>query len=201
VVDDLAKQLGVSRTPVKEALAKLEREGLVVVNPHRGARVVTITRRDMEEIYELREVVEGLAARLAARNIGTGEIEELRSLVQEGEKALARGDYQAYAEVDLRFHRLIRRASGNRRLQTIMENLDGQIHLLITTSAAVPGRGMVSVGEHLKIVEALEARDARRAEEAMREHVCNARLAILANLGRDGKSYAKDERTEELEGI
>jgi DNA-binding GntR family transcriptional regulator len=192
VVDDLAEELSVSRTPVKEALGKLEREGLVVMHPHRGARVATITMRDIEEIYALREVVEGLAARLAAQAIDQGDIARLRSLIEEGQEALAAQDYHTYADVDLRFHGLIRRASGNQRLQRIMESLDGQIHILITTSAAVPGRGTASVDEHRRVVEALEAGDPRAAEEAMRAHVAHARAAILAHWGGQEESGGRE---------
>ncbi|MDR7435331.1 MAG: FCD domain-containing protein, partial [Armatimonadota bacterium] len=85
------------------------------------------------------------------------------------------------AEIDLEFHRLIRRASGNQRLQRIMESLDGQVRILINTSAAVPGRGKVSISEHQQVVTALQARDPQAAERAMRRHVANAKEALLAH--------------------
>ncbi|MDR7435009.1 MAG: GntR family transcriptional regulator, partial [Armatimonadota bacterium] len=136
VVDRLCEELKVSRTPVKQALAMLEREGLVVTNPHHGTYVVTITKRDIAEIYSLREVIEGMAARLAAETITRQDLQRLRALIQDGRKALEAKDFDAYAEIDLEFHRLIRRASGNQRLQRIMESLDGQVRILINTSAA-----------------------------------------------------------------
>jgi len=195
VVDRLCEELKVSRTPVKQALAMLEREGLVVTSPHRGTYVVTVTKDDIEEIYSLREVIEGLAARLAAETITSQDLRRLQVLVQDGKKALEAKDFDAYAEIDLEFHRLIRRASGNQRLQRIMESLDGQVRILINTSSAVPGRGKASISEHRRVVAALRARDPAAAEAAMRKHVANAREALLAHWV-DGRSRPEleDER-------
>jgi DNA-binding GntR family transcriptional regulator len=196
VVDRLARDLNVSRTPVKEALAKLEREGFVTTVPRRGASVTTITREDLEDIYLLREVVEGLSARLAAMRVAEAILGRLDALIDHGATVLAAQDFDAYAELGVEFHRQIRIASGHRRLQALMENLEGQMRLLISTSAALPGRRLLSVAEHRQIKAALERRDPAAAEAAMRRHVANALTALRDHWPDRGKAEGRGATSE-----
>ncbi len=182
VVRELAETLGLSPTPVKEALAALEREGLVQAVPHRGYRVPTLGLEDIREIYELREALESLAARLAAQQGGPEVARRLEELLQAQEEAAAAADLEAYGDLDLVFHRTLWEAARNKRLLQAAENLDGQVRLLISTSAAVPGRLPKALEEHRAIVAQVAQGDGPAAERAMRHHVRRAWQALKAFL-------------------
>ncbi|PZA07228.1 MULTISPECIES: GntR family transcriptional regulator [unclassified Meiothermus] len=183
VVRVLAEELGLSPTPIKEALAALEREGLVVAVPHRGYFVLEPTLEDVQEIYRLREVLEGLAARLAVENNGKVLPRKLEKVLQRQRKAAEQGDIESYGDLDLTFHRTLWEAAGNKRLLAVAETIDGQIRLLINSSAVIPGRLPLSLAEHEAILEAVGRRDAEAAEAAMRAHVQQAGRALEQFLG------------------
>lgn len=187
VVRVLSEDLGLSPTPVKEALAALEREGLVVAVPHRGYHVPHVTLHDIEELYALREVIEGLAAALAASQAGERLAAQLARLLKQQRACARAGDVERYGDLDLAFHRLLREASGNTRLARVAEAFNGQIRLLISTSAQLPGRLRESIAEHGAIVAAVKAGDPQAAEAAMRRHVRQAGIALLEHLRREGQ--------------
>jgi DNA-binding GntR family transcriptional regulator len=176
----LAEQLGVSRTPVREALFTLQSEGLVELTPNRGATVRTVNSRDVEQVYALRAVLEAHAAREAA---GAGLSESHLQALEDAQARLERlrtGSTAAeQALADLSFHMLISEATGSRMLHTIM----GQV-LAFTVSYrsnfAYPEEHAVRVnGQHRAILAALRDRDADRADKAMREHVeSSSQLAL-----------------------
>ncbi len=182
VVRVLAEDLGLSPTPIKEALAALEREGLVVAVPHRGYHVPRIALQDVEELYALREVVEGLAARLAAQQATERVHAQLNRLLARQRTCAGTGDVERYGDLDLAFHRCLREAAGSGRLARVAEAFDGQIRMLISTSAKLPGRLPASLREHVAIARAVRAEDAAAAEAAMRHHVRQARVALRAHL-------------------
>jgi|UniRef100_A0A7C3HDE1 DNA-binding GntR family transcriptional regulator len=178
VVRVLAEELGLSPTPVKEALAALEREGLVVAVPHRGYFVLEPSLEDVREIYSLREVLEGLAARLAVENDGRALLRKLERLFEKQREAAEQGDIEAYGDLDLAFHRTFWEAAGSKRLLATAETIDGQIRMLINSSAAIPGRLPQSRAEHQAILQAVRDKDPQAAETAMRTHVRNAGQAL-----------------------
>ncbi|GAO76138.1 GntR family transcriptional regulator [Meiothermus ruber] len=178
VVRVLAEELGLSPTPVKEALAALEREGLVVAVPHRGYFVLEPSLEDVREIYSLREVLEGLAARLAVENDGRALLRKLERLFEKQHEAAERGDIDTYGDLDLAFHRTFWEAAGSKRLLATAETIDGQIRMLINSSAAIPGRLPQSRAEHQAILQAVRDKDPQAAETAMRAHVRNAGQAL-----------------------
>ncbi|MFN3390445.1 MAG: GntR family transcriptional regulator [Meiothermus ruber] len=178
VVRVLAEELGLSPTPVKEALAALEREGLVVAVPHRGYFVLEPSLEDVREIYSLREVLEGLAARLAVENDGRALLRKLERLFEKQHEAAERGDIDTYGDLDLAFHRTFWEAAGSKRLLATAETIDGQIRMLINSSAAIPGRLPQSRAEHQAILQAVRDKDPQAAETAMRTHVRNAGQAL-----------------------
>lgn len=188
VVRVLAEELGLSPTPVKEALSALEREGLVVAVPHRGYFVLEPTLEDVREIYTLREVLEGLAARLAVEHGGRGLLRKLERLFARQAQAAEAGDLEAYGDLDLAFHRTLWEAAGSRRLLAIAETMDGQIRLLIGSSAAIPGRLLQSRAEHQAVLDTVRARDPEGAEAAMRAHVRNAGRALELFLSGKGQA-------------
>ncbi|MGK0617723.1 GntR family transcriptional regulator [Meiothermus cerbereus] len=178
VVRVLAEDLGLSPTPVKEALSALEREGLVVAVPHRGYFVLEPRLEDVREIYSLREVLEGLAARLAVENDGKALLRKLERLFNKQREAADQGDIDTYGDLDLAFHRTFWEAAGSKRLLAAAETIDGQIRMLISSSAAIPGRLPQSRAEHEAILQAVRDKDPEAAETAMRTHVRNAGQAL-----------------------
>lgn len=182
VVRVLAEQLGLSPTPIKEALAALEREGLVVAVPHRGYFVPQLTTDDIEELYAIREVIEGLGARLAAERGGGRLHEQLRRLLTQQRASVRQRDIERYGDLDLAFHRLLWESAGNRRLVQAAEAFSGQVRLLLSSSATIPGRLGQSLNEHDAIARGVLDGDPARAEAAMRQHVRRASEALRAYL-------------------
>lgn len=183
VMRDLVEQLQLSPTPINQALAALEREGLVESKPHRGYYVITLEPRDIVDIYTLREVLEGLAMRLAVEQHGRELLDALQALHGEQVTCCDEGDLPRYGDLDLAFHRTIWEMSGNRRLLRMAEMLMGQVRLLISTSAEVEGRLPASLAEHERILADVGRGDVDASERDMRTHVRHAGTALLAHLG------------------
>ncbi|GHH88874.1 GntR family transcriptional regulator [Streptomyces sulfonofaciens] len=186
-VRPLTEQLGLSPTPIKAALAALEREGFLVSVPHRGYFVPEVGADDLLELYELREAVDGIAARRTAgaphhRQIAT----RLRRLLVKQRKAIDADDLHAYGELDLAFHRLIWEGSGSRRLIPVAENLIAQVRLGNRLSSRAPGRLPVAVDEHEAILDAIRTGDPGAAERHIRRHVREAGRALRRYLSAQG---------------
>ncbi|WP_043830812.1 GntR family transcriptional regulator [Muricoccus aerilatus] len=169
---ELAVRFGISRTPVREALKRLEAQGLVLHEPHHGAVVASLGYAQMTELYHMREVLEGTAANLAATHATPTEVEILREMV-ERDRGLQE-DPGRLAGTNRLFHQQVYLAARNSFLNTILENMRLSLALLGGTTLAVPRRGAESVEEHAAIVAAIEARDAEAAEAAARRHIRNA---------------------------
>lgn len=181
VETDLAERLGVSRTPIREALQRLEAQS-VVERDGRSLRVATLDHDQLGELYEVRGVVEGLAARLAARHAAPEEIAVLRAMV-EADSALIH-DPTALALANRRFHRQLHRASHNRYLNQMLQSMRRSMVLLSSTTLAGPGRSAQSIAEHDKIVGAIENRDEAAAQAAAEMHISNAyRTRLLLDAG------------------
>ncbi|MGB9857747.1 MAG: GntR family transcriptional regulator [Dictyoglomaceae bacterium] len=178
-VDILSEELKVSRTPVKEALVRLEREGLVESIPRRGMFVTKIDIEDAIEIYELREVLEGFAVRKFCENLDLDVLNELKELLKEGERYVIQGKLEKYSDIDEKFHKTIWDKSKNRRLFKFLENIRSQIRLLMTSSVNIPGRAEESLKEHKNIIKALEERNPDLAEEYMRLHIRKTKEVAL----------------------
>lgn len=188
----LAEEMGVSRTPVREAIRKLELEGFIVMVPRRGAYVAGISMKDIREVFEVRGALEALAARLASERITAEELEEMeRRLVKESEETEA-NNLQKIIEIDTSFHELLYQAARNDRLIQFVNNLQEQLHRFRSASLARPGRSKTALEEHRKIVEALAERDGRLAEQLAREHIENAEHAMLLSLEIQGLYSQED---------
>ena len=174
----LAARLGISKTPIRGALVKLEREGLVTMVPFKGAIVARIYKDDIREIFQLREALEGLAARLAAPMFSEADYAEGRKLLLAAEQAFQEERYAECSQVGHGLHDLILRRADNIRLRSIVRNLDDHLQRFRLISAEIPGRLARSSQEHVQILEALRARDPALAERLMREHL----LGVLADL-------------------
>jgi len=182
VVRVLAEDLGLSPTPIKSALSTLEQEGLVLYIPHQGYLVPQFDVGDVEEIYALREVIEGLAARLAAQRADNKRF--LKRLEQNLDKQQACSAIQLdrYGDLDLAFHQTLWKASKNSRLLAVASAFQHQVRLFINPIARVAGRLSASKEEHASTFEAIVAQDAERAEAIMRSHIHQAGLALRSHL-------------------
>lgn len=168
VESELADRLGVSRTPIREALQRLETQSLLV-RDGRSLIVASLDHNQMAELYVVRGELEGLAARLAARNATAEEVALLREMVTE-DNAL-KVHPAALARANRRFHKQIHLASHNRFLVQQLDLVHRSMALMATTSLAVVGRGEIAQAEHDRIVSAIEARDGDAADAALRAHI------------------------------
>ena len=171
VEDELARQLGTSKTPVRDALFTLERDGLVTKIPYKGTYVSEVSLRDATEIFELRAVLEGLAGRLAADAFGPAELAEAERLLQAADAARVQGNREAASQFGAQFHWLILEQAENRRLKPILAKLEEQLRRLRRLSDLRQGRLEKSAREHRAILTALSAGDPPAVEAAMRHHL------------------------------
>jgi DNA-binding GntR family transcriptional regulator len=178
VVSTLAKALCLSATPINEALAALEREGLVSYAPHRGYFVWTITQESIEQIYSIREVFETLAVRYVAQSAERSVIDQLQEILRQAQRTVRSTDTTKFSELDWEFHRTIWSSTKNSLAIRIGEFIDGQIQMLTTTAAREPGRFRGALNEHLEIFRAIKNRDVAEAEAATRKHISNAKIAL-----------------------
>lgn len=176
VESELAERFGMSRTPIREALQRLETQSLLA-RDGRSLIVASLDHNQLAELYVVRGVLEGLAARLAARHATPEEVHLLREMA-DSHRALV-GDPQALARANRRFHRQIHLASHNRFLVGQLDLVHRSMALLASTSLAADGRGAETVAEHDAIVSAIEAGDGERAEAALRDHISRAFITRL----------------------
>jgi len=182
---DLAHQLGVSRTPVREALIRLENEGLVEVQPRRGMRVVPISPDDMREVYEVLMCLEARAAeRLAERRPSKAELAPLIGAVEDMERALEGGDLDSWAESDERFHRLLLDLAGNSRLASMALAVFDQVHRARMVTLRIRPLPRQSNKDHRALVEAILEGDGRKAAKIHREHRHRAMELLTGLLNR-----------------
>lgn len=175
----LAEEMGVSRTPVREAIRKMELEGLVVMIPRRGAYVADISIKDINEVYEVRTALDVLSAGLAAERIDKSEIQEMRELLAEEAALVEARDYPKIIDNDTAFHDVIYRTSGNTRCMNIISNLREQITAIRGRSMPYPGRVEIMLKEHRAIFDAIAAGKVEKAQEAVRTHMENAEQTLL----------------------
>lgn len=169
----LASKLGVSRTPIREAIRMLEQEGLAVTIPRKGAEVAKMTEKDMEDVLQIREVLDELAVSLACDNISEEEMQELERNMIRFENSIKSGDLKSLAQTDVEFHDVIYRATGNTKLITMLNNLREQIYRYRVEYLKDEKAYPVLMKEHRAIVAALKRRDKAKVTEAMKVHVEN----------------------------
>jgi DNA-binding GntR family transcriptional regulator len=169
--EELALQLGMSRTPVREAIIRLEREGFVEVVPRRGVRVRALTKRDVREITEVLTCLESQAAeRLAGRRLAPEEMARLEQAIAGMDVALEAEDSDAWAQADYRFHRLLIELCGNRHLEQIATNFLDKAHRFRLLTMPYRARPVYSNVNHAAVVEAIRRGDAQSAVDIHRAH-------------------------------
>src|SRR5579872_6631049 len=166
----LAQDFGISRTPVREAMAQLEREGFVRSVPRRGVYVVRKTRREVIELITAWAALESMAARLITQNAGDEEIASLRRMFATFENGQIRAHLDEYSEINIEFHQTIIRLSRNALLLQLAENLFTHMRMIRRKTIGEKDRADRSIRDHMHIIEALEARDTARAEALVRDH-------------------------------
>lgn len=175
----LAQELGVSRTPVREAIRKLEHEGFVLMIPRKGAYVSDLSLKEITSVFEVRRALEGLAAELAAERATPEEIELLERQLVELAECVDTDQPDRYVELDTEFHATVYRLSRNERLGQILNLLREQIQRFRTRTLASRQRRREALEEHRALVEALAARDAEEARRAAQEHIDSAEHSLM----------------------
>lgn len=184
----LAKELGVSRTPVREALRQLELEGLVTSIPNKGTYVTGITEKDIADIYRIRSRLEGLCAAMAAEHMSEELLNELEETVILSEFHVQRAQSGQLVQLDGRFHEILYAGSGSRMLEHILSDFHRYVQAARTRSIMVKNRAAESILEHRHILEAIRAKDASLAEQLANEHIRH----VMDNLEKRSKEYGKN---------
>jgi DNA-binding GntR family transcriptional regulator len=181
----LADELGVSRTPIREAIRLLEMEGLLETTTKKGAVVLGISQKDVEDIYAIRQLVEGLAARWAAERLTPHEIKELQKIFELMEFYAQKHDVEEVAELDNRFHQLIYESTGSKILYLTLRNLHQYVQMARLKSLSMANRLPQTLAEHHAILEAFMSKDPEAAEKALTNHVKMAHINISRQLAEE----------------
>lgn len=183
-VEELSKELGVSRTPIWEAIRRLEQEGLVNKIPNRGVFMAEMTLHMAFQLYQVREVLEGLAGKLAVENIDAKKLKKMEKCLEDLGKVIEQEDTIGYSKLDFTFHALIYEASGNPFLQEILESIKNKMRPLVPLNKALLDRGY---REHKKVLEALRSKDPKKAEKALHQHNVGMQIQFQKVM-REGRS-------------
>lgn len=175
----LAQRLGVSRTPIREAIRKLELEGLVVMIPRRGAVVASITEKDLKDVLEVRRTLEIMAAEVACERITPELLKELEKAGEEFQRLKASGDITKLAAADVKFHEIIYEATDNARLVSLLNNLREQMYRYRLEYLKDTGSHDRLNAEHQKIYNSIRSGDKETVAAAVCEHIDNQQKAIL----------------------
>lgn len=167
----IANELGVSRTPVREALRQLELEGLVNIIPNKGAYVTGITEKDIQDIYVIRSYLEGLCAKWACENMDKAVLEELEEIVYLSEFHIKKEHHEQVVELDNKFHELIYQSSGSKILRHVLSDFHHYVQRARFVSLSRKERAEHSNKEHLAIVEAIRSGSKDEAERLAHEHI------------------------------
>ncbi len=178
----LADKLGVSRTPIREAIRKLELEGLVVMTPRRGAEVASITIEDLKDVLEVRKVLENLAIELACERITKEEICELKANLEKFKVVIKKNSLTEIAVTDVKFHDIIYKATGNNRLIQILNNLREQMYRYRLEYIKESEIRNNLVKEHEMIIDALAKGDKDAGRNATMKHIDNQEETIIINI-------------------
>lgn len=178
----LAEKLGVSRTPIREAIRKLELEGLVLMIPRKGAEVAKISEKSLKDVLEVRRSLEELAIELACQRISDTDMEDMDAAQAAFRDAIAKGDAMEIAETDEAYHDVIYNCTRNSRLVQILNNLREQMYRFRLEYIKDEDKRQILLIEHEKILKALRSRHVAEARAAVREHIDNQEITVLKKL-------------------
>ena len=174
----IGEEMGVSRTPVREAFRQLELEGLVNIIPNKGAYVTGISDKDVHDIYMIRSMLEGLCVRWATEHITKEQLEELDEIILLSEYHMDKGHSDQLTELDGRFHQILYEASQSRILDHVLSDFHKYVQLARRTSVKTEERAIKSIGEHNEILNAIKAKDAEKAGNLATIHI----MHVMENL-------------------
>ena len=176
----LAAKLGVSRTPIREAIRMLEQEGLAVTIPRKGAEVAKMTEKDMEDVLQIREALDELAAKIACEQISEEQLEELVATMHEFEESTKTDNVKKIAEADVKFHDIIYQSTGTPKLVNMLNNLREQMYRYRVEYLKDENNYPTLMKEHKDIVEGLVRKNKTQVTETMHQHVKNQAVAVKA---------------------
>lgn len=177
----IGEELGVSRTPVREAFRQLELEGLIQIIPNKGAYVTGITTKDIQDIYVMRSLLEGLCAKWATEHISKDQMEEMEENVYLTEFHAKKGHWDQIAELDNRFHEILYEAADSKMLEHLLKDFHQYVLRVRKQTLSNSERGLASNEEHRQIMEAIKAGEGERAAELANNHIRRAYENMLAN--------------------
>jgi DNA-binding GntR family transcriptional regulator len=197
---ELCEQFGVSRTSIREALRQLEAEALVTIVPNQGPIVTTVSYREAEDIYQVRELLECLASRLFAERATDKQVRDLATAVHNLERACDADDNRAFLKVKTTVYEILFSGCGNNVAHSIFKTLIARVNVLRKTSISQPGRTRASVLEIQAILKAIQERDPQKAHEKCLEHVRRAAAVVLGLLRLESTAGEAVQRAEERHG-
>lgn len=177
----IGEELGVSRTPVREAFRQLELEGLIQIVPNKGAYVTGITAKDVKDIYMIRSYLEGMCARLVTEKITDEQLDELEENVYLASYHASKGHMEQMAELDNRFHHILYEACDSKMLQKLLQDFHEYVMRIRKKTLSTKERGIASNEEHKQIMEAIKERNAEKAEHLASLHMNNAYENMVKN--------------------
>ena len=187
---DIAENLGISRTPIREAFRQLESEGFITVTPRKGAVVSPITDRDVKEFYEIKSLLEGYAARTACDKMTDKEIKRLESLNASMVKCEAKEDFKGFFRYDNDFHATFLRACGNDKLLAMVHGLVQQFERFRMTALSLPGRMEVSLKQHSDIIDAFKESNATKVETLVMANAEKGRDFLVEEILKEKSKHA-----------
>ncbi len=188
----LSKEMGVSRTPVREALRQLELEGLVSIIPNKGAYVTSITEKDVEDIYTIRSLLEGLCARWATEHITEEQINRMEEIVLLSEFHLGKEKEEQVVELDGSFHEILYEASNSRMLEHLLSDFHKYVRIARKTSVHKADRAKRSVEEHKAILQAIKEKDVKKAEMLANNHILHVMQNLQAKEAKEDQKNGKN---------
>ena len=190
----LAAKLGVSRTPIREAIRMLEQEGLAVTIPRKGAEVAKMTEKDMEDVLQIREALDELAAKIACEQISEGQLEELVATMHEFEESTKTDNVKKIAEADVKFHDIIYQSTGNPKLVNMLNNLREQMYRYRVEYLKEEQTRNLLVSEHEELVKAIREGDVQKAQDISFHHLENQRKAIIRTIRAENEAKEAEKK-------
>ncbi len=187
VEEKIAAQLGTSRTPVREAIQKLEKEGLIYKLPKGGFAVRSITEEDLEEVFEIRSMLEGYAGYLATLRITDEELSILEEIVRRGEERLEKGDLEALVPLNTEFHERLYKASKSRILCSLINDLRDFIYRFRVIIFKYPNLAEISLRDHREMIELMRLKKGKKVEALIKKHILRGKKLIKEKIREEGK--------------
>ena len=178
----LAESMGVSRTPVREALLELSREGMVTFMPGRGVKVQKITKEQVRDVYEIRKIIEGYVIKKITRQLTSSDLTKIRDIIVRQEKMSERKDRLAFIETDREMHFYLSAKLGNRQMDAVLFNLRDQIQRMGIKAVERDTRSLLVIGEHKEILSALERKNEKEAYDKLMLHLCNSEESLVSGI-------------------